>query len=67
MSVRNGEFARDDRSGARQQAEPRHVADDREDADEHDELDASPTRVCGSTFHISQRTGCAIATAHTDP
>ena len=45
-----------------------HMADDAEDADEHHQLQRVARRVPpGTIFHSSHSTGCAIATAHTEP
>ena len=66
--VRHGDFARHDRTRARQFAEAGEVADEREDARRNtSSLIESPTRRRGSTFHISHNAGCAQQTAHTDP
>ena len=44
------------------------VAHADEDADEHQPASARRRPlVAGSTFHRSHSTGCAIATAHTEP
>ena len=67
-SVRDRELAGNDRPRARQAAEPREVADERQDAEEDRELQrVADARVRGSTFHSSHSTGCAQHTAQTEP